>query len=69
MERGSLIHRASGPEHGTTSLPSAMGNQDIPSDRVYLDPNTGQVYDGRRGHKLSDVPTGSVELPVTTWFE
>jgi hypothetical protein len=67
MERGSLIYRASGPEHGTTSL-VPRSDESIPSDRVYLDPQTGQVYDGRRGHKLADVPDGAVELPVTSWY-
>ncbi len=68
MERGSLIYRASGPEHGTASMAPARANDNIPSDRVYLDPDTGQVYDGRRGHKLADVPDGAVELPVTHWW-
>ena len=68
MERESLIHQASGPEHGTASLVPARPNENVPRDRVYVDPQTGQVYDGRRGHKLADVPDGAVELPVTTWY-
>lgn len=68
MERGSLIHQASGPEHGT-SLVAAKSDENIPRDRVYVDPQTGQVYDGRRGYKLADVPDGAVELPVTTWYK
>jgi hypothetical protein len=67
MERGSIIHQASGPEHGT-SLVMARSDENIPRDRVYVDPQTGQVYDGRRGQKLADVPDGAVELPVTTWY-
>lgn len=68
MERASLIHQASGPEHGT-SLVAARSNGNIPEDRVYVDPNTGKVYDGRQGQKLADVPDGAVELPVTTWYK
>jgi hypothetical protein len=67
MERGPMIYQARGPEHGTSLIP-ARSNGHIPSDRVYIDPDTGNVYDGRRGQKLADVPDGSLELPVTTWY-
>ena len=69
MERGSLIYQASGPEHGTVSLTPSRSNANIPRDRVYVDPQSGNVFDGRRGQKLSDVPDGAVELPVTTWYK
>ena len=68
MEHRPLIHEASGPEHGTNLLVPTKPNEGLPLDRVYVDPGTGRVYDGRRGHRVSDVPDGAVELPVTTWY-
>jgi len=67
MERKPAIYQASGPEHGTIQLEQDDYNS-LPNDRVYLDPETGRVFDSRRGNKLSDIPQGAVELPRTTWY-
>lgn len=61
------IEAVADQKHGTITL---EGNSDdrLPSDRVYVDPQSGAVKDGRLGQKLSALRGGEVEIPRTTWY-
>jgi hypothetical protein len=40
----------------------------LPVDRVYIDPISGSVRDGCRGHRLGDLHGHEIEIPRTTWY-
>jgi hypothetical protein len=60
------VRTVADPDHGTVDL---EGNDyDVLStDRVYVNPREGTIYDGRQGHRLKDLPQNVIEIPRTTW--
>ena len=61
------IESVADPVHGTMQL---YGDSDdlLPRDRVYVDPRSGRLKDGRRGDTLEDLGGNEIEIPRTTWY-
>lgn len=54
-------------QHGRIVL-EGENHENLPQDRVYVDPVSGRVVDGGKGGKIGDLRGGEAELPKTTWF-
>ncbi len=55
-------------EHGPKYLEELTPGEVLESAMVYVDPKNGQVFDGSRGHKVSDLRDEVIEIPRTTWY-
>ncbi len=62
-----MVETVADPRHGSIFL-EGEHHDELPQDRVYVDPHTGIVLDGGKGHRLADLRGNEIELPKTTWY-
>ncbi len=55
------------PEHRAMMLEGEITDA-APKDRVYIDPDSGAVVDGRKGGTLANITPRMLELPVANWY-
>lgn len=61
------IQNLADPRHEVVVL-EGRANERLPSNRVYVDLDTGKVINGSKGARLSQLRGREIELPRTTWF-
>ena len=61
------IQTLADPTHRAVEL-QGNRNDKLPTDKVYVDPQSGHVQDGRRGDQLKDLRGNEMERPRTTWY-
>jgi hypothetical protein len=55
------------PEHRAMMLEGEITDA-APNGKVYIDPDSGTIVDGRKGGTLANISPRMLELPRTTWY-